>query len=58
MPSKAHTLLRQALEDLDINNPVLHFTVRGNTVTIWFLAYPEPVKWTKPAPKRAKKASA
>ena len=52
VPSKAHTLLNDAIEDLGINNPVLHYEVTGNTITIWFLAMPEPVTWTQPQDRR------
>jgi hypothetical protein len=66
MATKAQTLLAEAIQDLNINNPVLNYKIKGDTVTIWFLAYTEPVRWSrpeapetaKPAPKRTRKASA
>lgn len=54
MPTKEN-LLPQAVEALDIKNPVLRYEQRGNTITIWFLAYPEPVTWKKPTTRKPRK---
>jgi hypothetical protein len=55
MPEKEN-LLPQALKALDIKNPVLRYEQQGNAITIWLLAYPEPVTWTQPAPRAKARA--